>query len=268
MPLAPPLDLLERVQNRYEKIYVIVSPPRCSSTAFARMFWEQPIIGSYCHEPFEVAYYQDQALSNVLEKILQPLDLRPIKHTPAAAEPNQLLIKEMPYQVGQRFPLLAALATPPILFLMRDPRLNVYSRMQKKLEVGESPLFPLVESGWEQLAAQVAQCVELDIPYHIIDAADFRNRPVEIFQKVFARFDLPFTESMLTWRACAEVKLDNLAGQHRHLYEQVLRSERMLPEDEPVPPMTVFPETDGFRAHVRLCLEIYDRLQRDPQRIA
>lgn len=261
------VDLFAPVKLRYDDIYVIVSPPRCSSTAFARMFWEQPTIGNYSHEPFEVTYYQDQDLEIVLDKLLQPLDLRPIKHTPAASVANGLVIKEMPYQVGNRFTLLAELATLPVLFLMRDPRINVYSRILKKIEVGDSPIFPLIESGWELLAAQVEQCAQLDIPYHIIDAADFRNRPLDIFPQVFALFDLPFREEMLTWRSCADVFLDNLDGQHRHLYEQVLRSESMQPEEEPIPPMTVFPETDGFREHVQLCLDIYRDLRRDPQRI-
>ncbi len=268
MLLANQVDVFEPVSLCYEKIYLIVSPPRCGSTAFARMFWEQPIIGNYSHEPFEVAYFDGQDLKEVQKKLLRPLDLLPIKHTPAASDANHLVIKEMPYQVGDHFPQLANLVTPPIFFLIRDPRLNVYSRMLKKEEVGDSPIFPLVESGWELLAAQIKLCADLNIPYHVIDAADFRNRPAEIFRRVFARLDLPFSMEMLIWRSSEEVDLDNLNGRHRHLYEQVLRSESMQPEDESIPPMTVFPETDGFRAHVYSCIDIYRELLADPNRIS
>ena len=67
------------LRKRYDNIYVIVSPPRCSSTAFARVFWEQPSIRYYAHEPFEGTYFMNQDLDHVLDNLRMPLDLRDIK---------------------------------------------------------------------------------------------------------------------------------------------------------------------------------------------
>ena len=147
-----------KYRERHERIYVIVSPPRCSSTAFARVFWEQPSVRYYYHEPFETTYYQGEGLPEVIAKLDAPLDLTTIKHFAADTSAHALVIKEMPYQVGDNFPLLAALATKPLIFLMRDPRLQIASRREKKLEVGDSPLYPFVESGWDLLEKQIDFC--------------------------------------------------------------------------------------------------------------
>lgn len=67
------------ILDRHGSVYAIVSPPRCSSTAFARVFWEQPSVGFYCHEPFEVTYYLQQDLDQVVERLSSPLDLDGLK---------------------------------------------------------------------------------------------------------------------------------------------------------------------------------------------
>ena len=69
------------IRERYDDIYVIVSPPRCSSTAFARVYWEQPSIRYYTHEPFEGTYFLNQDLDHVLDNLRMPLDLQDIKPT-------------------------------------------------------------------------------------------------------------------------------------------------------------------------------------------
>ena len=106
----------------------------------------------------------------------------------------------MPYQVGGCFHLLAALATAPLVFLVRDPRLNIASRIEKKLEVGDSPFFPLVETGWELLQTQIDYCRRHDVPHLIVTAEDFRNRPNQIFPELFSRLDLSYSPEMLSWR--------------------------------------------------------------------
>ena len=57
---------LREATERYSDIYVIVSPPRCSSTAFARVLWQHPSVGYYSHEPFEVTYFDGAGLDGVL----------------------------------------------------------------------------------------------------------------------------------------------------------------------------------------------------------
>jgi len=272
MPTASPQSTtipfsFDKINDIYDEIFVIMSPPRCSSTAFSRVFWEQPTVRYYSHEPFEIVYYRDQRLTAVAEKLEQPLDLQGVKYHQNGSPGNSLVIKEMPYQVGRHFPVLASLAKKPIIFLMRDPRLNIASRMEKKVIVGDNPIFPKVESGWKLLMSQVDYCKLHNIPYIIVDSTDFRNYPVTIFQQVFARFRLPFSEDMLSWRVCDDVDLDNLDGQHHHLYERVLRSTAVQPATEPIPSLDRFPTTNGFRTHVRNCLELYETLRQDATRI-
>lgn len=259
-PAALPSELA-RVRDRYDAIHVVVSPPRCSSTAFARVFWEQPSVGFYAHEPFEVTYYMDRDLDEVAEKLSRPLDVRELKRTPATPDANDLVVKEMPYQVGDRFPLLAALATGPLVFLIRDPRQNIASRIEKKLEVGDRPDFPEVETGWELVASQIDWCEARQIPHLIVTSADFRNHPETIFSQVFSELGLPFSREMLEWTPCDDVDLDNLEGRHSHLYERVLGSSGLEPAVEPIPDMEEFEEVDGLREHVDRCLEIFEDLK-------
>jgi hypothetical protein len=259
--------LLDEIRSRYDAVYVIVSPPRCSSTAFARVFWEHPSVRYYCHEPFEVTYYMNEGLSEVAAKLFMPLDLMAIDPGRNHPQACSLVVKEMPYQVGNRFPLLAALATKPILFLIRDPRLNIASRIAKKLEVGDSAFFPLIETGWTLIAQQIEYCKVHHISYRIVDAHDFRNIPEQVFPQVFAACGLNFSPEMLTWTAYHEVYLDNLDGAHRHLYRRVLTSTGIQPAAEPIPDLDSFPLTHGIRKHVAECLDTYKRLSSDAHRI-
>ncbi len=258
---------IEALRARHTGIYVIVSPPRCGSTAFARVFWEHPSVRYYCHEPFEVTYYHGQGLPEVAAKLADPLDLTAHGSPVDAASGDSLVIKEMPYQVGDHFPLLARLATKPLLFLIREPRLNIASRIARKRETGEPPVFPLIETGWTLIARHLAYCRRHDIPYLIVEASDFRNTPREIFPQVFAHFGLTFTPEMASWQPYPGVDLDNLGGVHTHLYRRVLTSSGLQPATESIPPLDAFPKEGGFREHVAACLDLYARLCRDAHRV-
>lgn len=256
-----------KILEEYTDIYVIVSPPRCSSTAFARVFWEQPEVRYYSHEPFEGTYFLGEDLAYVIDNLREPLDLTRIKNFSSHGLGNSLVVKEMPYQAGENFSLLISLTRKPVVFLTRDPRLNIASRMAKKTEVGDNPLFPHVETGWELIAGQIKTCKEQGIPYLIVDARDFRNHPEVVFKQVFSKMGLPFHRGMLSWQACPEVEIDNLNGQHDHLYQQVLSSTGILADTESIPPLDSFPRENGYRDHVRACLRIYDRLLASSARI-
>jgi len=258
---------LAAARARFSEVFVVVSPPRCSSTAFARVFWEQPSVRYYCHEPFEVTYYEGQGVDAVAAKLESPLDLAPLKSTQGSAEARALVIKEMPYQVGDRFPMLAALTSRPIVFLMRDPRLNIASRMARKVQVGDDPLFPQVESGWELWQSQIEWCRDHDVPHLLVDSGDFRSQPADIFPQVFDQLGLPFSPTMLEWQPCPEVELDNLGGKHRHLYGSVLASAGMLPDTTPIPSLEHFPAEKGWRRHVEDCLAIYEWAAAAPERL-
>lgn len=256
-----------KIIDQFDNIYVIVSPPRCSSTAFVRVFWEQPSIRYYAHEPFEGTYFMGQDLDHVINNLRNPLDLQGIKRNSPYDFSSDLVIKEIPYQVGDSFPLLINLTKKPVVFLTRDPRQNIASRMAKKEEVGENPLFPLVETGWELIADQIKYCGEHDIPYVIVDAKDFRNQPAAIFKQVFKQLRLPFHCGMLSWNARPDVDIDNLNGDHHHLYQEVLSSTGIYPDTDTIPTLDSFPTENRYRDHVRQSLRIYERLQNSSARI-
>jgi hypothetical protein len=261
------LDVRSHLASRHARVHLLISPPRCCSTAFARVFWQQPSIGFYSHEPFEESFYTGYSLAGVREKLSHPLDLTDLKTYNKQEDGSDLLVKEMSFQAAIAFPLLAALTTETIFFLIRDPRLSIASRMLRKKEGGMDPVFPPEESGWAALLEQIQQCQEESRPFAIVDASDFRNRPLEIFPRVFAEEGLPFDERMLSWKPCHNLDLDNIDGRHSHWYRRVLASGTILPATEPVPDISAFPTEKGFRDHVRRCLEIYGHLSGLPERI-
>lgn len=266
-PHPDAIAMFSGILERYSEIYAIVSPPRCSSTAFARMFWEQPSVRYYCHEPFETTYYLAEGLEEVRDKFAEPLDLTSLDRVEVGAAADALVVKEMPYQAGSNFPLLAAIARKPIIFLMRDPRLSIASRMRKKVEVGDDPDFPKIESGWQLWENQIKWCEEQGIEHVLVDSGDFREQPLQVFKRVFERLGLPFNPQMLEWQAQPQVELDNLGGRHRHLYNAVLSSTGIRAEPARAPDLLDFPREDGWREHVERCLEIYRNRRETPARI-
>jgi len=66
---------VEHLKSKYSTIRLIISPPRCASTALARTFWEHPDIRFYAHEPFETTYYRKSPLADALQMIDEPINL-------------------------------------------------------------------------------------------------------------------------------------------------------------------------------------------------
>ncbi len=252
--------------EKHDAIYFIASPPRCGSTAFARVFWEHPTVKYYSHEPFEITYYDNQPLEAVYEKLLEPLDISVIKNNGLEPNANALVIKEMPYQVGANFGMAANWVKQPIIFLIRDPRLNIYSRMMKKKETGDSIFFPLQETGWELINGQIDFCTQNGIDHIIVDSNDFRNHPIPIFTQVFEKLGLQFSPSMLNWQP-TDIEIDNLDGTHSHLYYKVLSSKSIRPATESIPDLMDFPKEHGIRTHVVKAMEIYHQLSEHKHRI-
>jgi hypothetical protein len=245
-------------RESYRDIYVIVAPPRSSSTALARVFWESPAIDCYSHEPFDRRYYCKAGYTSVADALEHPHQLP--KNGRKATRQN-LLIKEMTFQVGADFPTLAALTSRPLTFIVRDPRRCISSRMRKLQEGGEEPLFPTRESGWEDLAQQLAFCDDSTIPYVIVDSADFRSQPAEVLPALFRFLGLSFSSQLLSWQPIADLALGALGAQQRHWYQRVLASGGVQAENDPAPGLDFFPVAGGFRAHVARCCEIYAELK-------
>lgn len=249
----------DNIIKKFSDIFLVISPPRCCSTVFARVFWQSPQIKFYSHEPFETHYYENKPINVALKNILEAIDIS-LMTLGNKVSPG-LVIKEMPYQVGDNFPILANLTSKPIVFLIRDPRLSIESRMKKKVEVGDNPLFPFIETGWELLDSQIGWCKKNGHPYLIVDATDFREHPDIVFPPIFSQLGLIFDISYLKWNKADGVRLDNLNGKHTHLYTRVLTSTGLEPPEEQIPSLNDFPEKSGFRSHVNYCMSIYHKLK-------
>ncbi|MCP5070685.1 MAG: hypothetical protein GY946_29330, partial [bacterium] len=159
---------MNRVKERHDRIVVIISPARCGSTPLSRVFWEHPALRYYSHEPFEVTYFDGEPYEVAVEKLESAIDLLPLKSGEQAELGNGLVVKEMPYQVGDRAPDLISLSTGPVVFLLRDPLLAVHSRYRKKREVNADGVSPGVETGFVPPSAQTAHCKQHGIPYLVV----------------------------------------------------------------------------------------------------
>ena len=196
------------IREKYEAIFIILAPPRCSSTALARVFWEQPSVRYYLHEPFDLVYYQGAGLDEVLAQCRKPIELRP--------SGERLVIKEMTFQVGEHFPFLVELTRNPIVFLLRDPRLSGWSRMNKLRQGGRDPVFPEREWGWGDLERQIRYCKANDVPYVLLDSTSFRNHPELVLPELFQALGLPYSPEMLRWNRRNDLHLGSLGEAQKH----------------------------------------------------
>ncbi len=258
---------MNRVKERHDRIVVIISPARCGSTPLSRVFWEHPALRYYSHEPFEVTYFDGEPYEAAVEKLENATDLLPLKNGELAELGNGLVVKEMPYQVGDRAPDLISLSTGPVVFLLRDPLIAVHSRYRKKREVNAEGIYPGVEMGFVLVSEQIAYCKEHGIPYLVVDSADMRREPAKTLGRVFERLDLAFSSALLEWRSLPDFDVDNLDGRHSHLYTRVLRSTGIQPDTAPPRTLADFPEEGNFRKNVAIHAEAYQALLEDPERI-
>jgi len=166
----------------------------------------------------------------------------------------------MTFQVGDAFPLLAALATRPLVFLIRDPRLTVASRMEVLRRSGRSEVFPLRESGWEDLARQLTYVRRERIPHVVVDSSDLRARPHAVVPELLAMLGLEFAPDLLRWESSEATGLSAVSGPDDPFYRRVLDSQGIEPPAETVPDIGTFPQP--LRAHVAECVTQYEELCR------
>lgn len=248
--------LAERLRQRHGEVYVLIGPPRTASTAVSRILWNHPAVGWYAHEPFEPTWYEGAGVERAAELLDAPEAVRGLGGRGAG---RALVVKEMTFQAGDAFPLLAGLATRPIVFLIRDPRLTIASRMKVLRAAGRPEAFPLRESGWEDLARQLAHVREAGIPHVVVDSSDLRASPQTVAPSLLARLGLPFTPDLLTWRSSEATGLSAVSGADDPFYQRVLDSQGIEAPTETVPQIADFPEP--LRAHVAACLAQYEELR-------
>ncbi|MGH8898623.1 MAG: hypothetical protein ACRDZ4_16790 [Egibacteraceae bacterium] len=257
-------DLRASIERSYADVHVIVAPPRSCSTLLARIFWNCPRIAFYAHEPFDGTYHRGDPLSMALAKLLAPLDLRDQGGLRPRAGTG-LLVKELPFQVGGAFPLLTSLTRHPIVFLIRDPRLTIASRMRMRVRIGQPAVFPVVESGWQLLWGQVQYCRAHAVPYLLVDATELRRDPAAIVRGVFAAAGLPYDDGVLHWAPTQEVDFGLAISAQQRWNERVLTSTAVEPPRERVPELTEFPVEGDLRDHVEAALAIYLALRAAPE---
>jgi hypothetical protein len=250
--------LAEQLHERHGEVYAIVAPPRTASTALARILWNHEQVGFYSHEPFEPTWYQQAPLERAAALLEAPSRVAELGGRGAG---DALVIKEMTFQAGDAFPLLAGLATRPIVFLIRDPRLTIASRMKVLRRSGRPEAFPLRESGWEDLARQLGHVRRAGIPHAIVDSGDLRRSPDSVFPPLLERLGLAFTPDLLRWESSGTSGLSSVSGMDDPFYQRVLDSTGLEPPAETIPDLSDFPADGGLRDHVAECLERYEALR-------
>ncbi len=249
--------LAERLRERHGEVYVLVGPPRTASTAVSRILWNHPAVGWYSHEPFEPTWYEGAGVERAAELLGAP---DPVAGLGGRGSGSALVVKEMTFQVGDAFPLLASLATQPIVVLIRDPRLSIASRMKVLRRSGRPEVFPLRESGWEDLARQLAHLRREGIPHVVVDSSELRSSPQTVVPSLLARLGLEFTPDLLTWQASSATGLSAVSGAEDPFYQRVLDSTGIEAPAEEIPDLSAFPTDGGFRQHVAECVAQYEEL--------
>jgi hypothetical protein len=257
-PLA---DELELVASAYDDVVLLLAPPRTASTALARVFWGHDAIAFYAHEPFDRSFHEGAPLGTAATAMLEPLDLRRVLGAPTRR--IGLLVKEMTFQVGNAAAALMELATRPVVFLLRDPRLAIWSRMRMLGGGSEPAPFPPAETGWTALQEQVRHCRVNRIDHVLLDASDMRRAPHAVLGALFRRLGFEYSPALLSWRAVGVERLGGLGDAQRHWYRRILESSGLEPPVEPIPPLERFPEEHGLQEHVEWALDVYEELRRD-----
>jgi hypothetical protein len=249
---------LAGVRERHGDVHAIVAPPRTASTALARILWNHEQVGFYSHEPFEATWYEGATAERAVALLTQP---EPVAELGGRGSGRALVVKEMTFQVGDAFPLLAGLATQPIVFLIRDPRLCIASRMRVLEASGRPQVFPLRESGWDDLARQLEYVRREGIEHVVVDSGDLRADPEAVAPPLLARLGLAWSPSLVRWSASGATGLSSVSGADDPFYQQVLESRGLEPDTERMPELDEFPADDGFRDHVEACVAQYEALR-------
>ena len=254
-----PTGLLSRgLLSKFDPIAVILSPPRCGSTVLARSLWQHRAFRWYLHEPCDQVYHLGREPEPVANGLIDCVGLS----SPRAAGTG-VVIKEMAFQAGDAI-CDFQLATLPVIFLIRDPRLSVLSRMRRRKLDGNSPLFPAREAGWRDLVAAVALFREAGTPYVIVDISDIRRSPGTALRALCSRLSLPWDPAMLRWKSLPDLRLGNIGDRQDAWYSRVLNSTSWEPPNERMPSPDTF-RKQGMSAVVAECLAGYRQVRMDPQ---
>ncbi len=264
---------------------LIVSPPRSCSTALARALLAHSTIDTYLHEPCDLYCHRNAPVRSILERL----------HDGGLNRSS--LLKEMTFQLGDGSVCRHFLrqARPPVLFICRDPRLNIESRIRMVLsdllgrpevngafrhrvesaiehkdyrgldDILTEDLFPLDYTGWRHLARQLDICRSVGIDHVIVKAHTLRSEPQACIGRLCARLGLDFENAMLAWGQSGWKPSKGLPEQGPW-YERVAESTGILPEAEPVIPEARLPRR--FQDHLPFARRIFEEAVASDQALA
>ena len=251
--------LSQDLLSDFDPVAVILSPPRCGSTVLARSLWQHRAFRWYLHEPCDRAYH--------LGPSPEPEPNIPIDrggHSSPGLTGTGIVIKEMTFQAGDAISDLQVATTVPAIFLIRDPRLAVLSRMRRRKLDGDIPSFPAKEAGWRDQLAAIALFREAGTPYVIVDISDIRRSPDTALRALCSRLSLPWDPAMLRWKSLPDLRLGNIGGSQDAWYVRVLGSTAWERPNERMPSPDAF-RKQGMSAVVAECLAGYRQVRADPQ---
>jgi hypothetical protein len=223
---------------------LLVSPPRTGSTPVARMLWQHSQVTHHCHEPFEAVYWGKSGSGSVADLLLNPMDVASGTRVPQedVPRPAGLLVKDMTFQLrAEEFAFLAGLATAPVVFVGRDPRLATTSRLRVVHELSGAETFDPFESGWQSLGEQVEFCRAHDVPYLVVDSADLRTDPDGMSRALLAALGMPQQPDLVSWAPRPELRLvaedvgammSDVRAVDDPFYRRVLSSTGIQPVDQ------------------------------------
>lgn len=253
--------LSNALRAHFDTVAVILSPPRCGSTALARSLWQHRAFCGYLHEPYDRAYHDGrmpsakEVLDSVLERAGAP-----------AGTGRGLVIKEMSFQVADRAAELIEAATLPVILLIRDPMLAVSSRMRCLESGGEAAWFAEREAGWLDLAAIRTDLLRAGRDYVIVDISDVRRDPAAVLAALCGRLGLASDARMLSWQPAGDLKLGQLDGRQDDWYRRVLASTGFEWPGEPLPAAEYF-WSRHMQDVVDACMRHYRQAREDPRRV-
>lgn len=275
------LDTLERMLAQAAP-YLILAPPRSSSTALARCLLRHSRVGPYIHEPCDVYRHQHAPVASILERLQE------------GGFTRASLIKAMTFQLGTGDVGRCFLrnARRPLIVLIRDPARAITSRIRMVLrdlarhpdtppshraritqalarkdysrldDIVTEAVFPLAHTGWNALASQLETCRREEIDYVILPAYVFRRHPESSLKCLCKRLTLPYEDRMLTWTMQDALRLGGLPDQ-KAWYRRIVESTGVLPETEAIPVSEQLPQR--FRVHLSETQCMYRAMLNDPK---
>lgn len=250
-------SLLTKEFSSYSQVCIIVSTPRSCSTALAKALCNHKYATHYYHEPFDT-FYRNKSLTQFKKNIDDPIAINSL--TSSEWVKKYAIVKEMSFQVENHFQLLATATKLPIIFLIRDPRAAIHSR----LKLMGSTTFPFCESGWDDIMKQIHFCQSNEVDYIICDGSYLRSKPKKVLSSLCQRLEMPFLNSMLDWSFTLNQRLGHIWGAQASWYFEVQNSSHFSKESSGVVALNQITSDHRMQNHIQHCFNCYNKLLKDP----